>query len=156
MSGFTSIFRNDTEKYQNIVDGLPIAPSSVNFGQGSSLNFYQVLNTTRTMTDGLANYSQQLEMQRIGNVVILTLRAVNTPINPVSLVASTSGILSQFRPARESSTTIFATYPGGSGLPVLRLTVTTGGIIQIRKLDGTAWGSGSLAYDECSITYQVA
>jgi hypothetical protein len=155
-SGFTSLFRDDLNKYNNILDGLAIAPSQISFGQ-SALSFYQVATgTSVVMSDGTNTYAQNLAVERIGSNVRLSLRAVSNAVSAVSLVASTSGILTPFRPANLVSAVIYATYPGGSSLPALRLSITTGGVIQIRKLDGSAFsGAGTIAYDECSITYSV-
>lgn len=155
-SGYTSLFRDDTNRYQNVVDGLAIAPSQISFGQ-SALSYYKfATGLSLPMTDGTNNFTQNLAVQRVGNVVTLTLRSVSNAVAAVNIVNSTSGLTSEYRPANASTSVIFATYPGGSALPALRLTITTGGLIQIRKLDGTAFsGAGTLAYDEQTISYSV-
>jgi hypothetical protein len=129
---------------------------SITFGQ-STLNFFQTQPTgSVVMSDGTNVYSQNLVIQRVGNDVTLTLRSVSSPVAAVALIVSTTGINPLFRPVNSVSSVIAATYPGGASLPALKLSVTSGGIIQIRKLDGTAFsGPGTIAYDECCITYSV-
>jgi hypothetical protein len=137
------------------VNATTVNTSNVNFGQ-SSLNYYKTANGVAVvMTDGTNTYSQNLQLERIGNLVKLTLRAIPiSAIGAVSLIFSSTGISTEWRPAATSSFIVPGAFPG-TAAGMLKLDITTGGVIQIRKTDNTAFTAGNIQYADLNVVYPV-
>jgi hypothetical protein len=151
------IIKANPKVFPNLFDSTDIIVDSLSFGQ-SQLSYYKNTPTgvSLNMSDGTNTYNQSLVLERVGNMVKIVLKSVSSPVAAVNIINSLSGLPLEYRPATACSFIFPATYPGGSTLPALKLSITSGGILQIRKLDGSAYsGVGTIAYDDCPFCFSV-
>jgi len=127
-------------------------------GGATNLNKYEQATATVTMTDGLAaTYSQSLIMERIGNYIKLTLRAVSNAVGNTANVTASSAIPVNFRPASTVQEFIvrIVNQANPNGVAA-RLIVNSTGIIQIANVvAGTLFGAGTLSYNDLTVVYNA-
>jgi hypothetical protein len=152
---FNNALVNATTVNATTVNTSNVNASNVNFGQ-SNLNFYKTTNTiSLVMSDGTNAYAQAVQLERIGNIVKLTLR--NIPVSPVAngifSINSTGFIPAEWRPSNNSTFINWGTFPGAVNGGSLRFDVTSAGNVQIRKTDSTAFAAGNISYNDINLVY---